>query len=183
MIEKYRLPIGLSIVGIVLIIGGIFASGLNIAKPKQYPKESLVQAEKIISVDVSGAVLKPGVYQLKDGSRIEEAIAASGGFAENANQEYISKYLNLAQKLSDGFKVYIPLTAEPPAAAGSTPNQSKVNINKASQAEIEALPGIGPTTAAKIISLRPFQSIEDLLNKKAVSRSVYEKIKDLVVLY
>lgn len=183
MIEKYKLPIGLGVVGIVLIIGGIFASGLNKAKPKEFPKESLVQSEKIISVDVSGAVQKPGVYKLKDGDRIEEAVAAAGGFAENANQSFISKYLNLAQKLSDGSKVYVPFEGEQGSAAGSAPNQSKININTASQAELEALPSVGPTTAAKIISLRPYQTMEDLLNKKAVSKSVYEKIKDQLVLY
>ncbi len=181
MIEKYKLPIGLSIVGIVLIIGGIFASGLNIAKPKQYPKESLVSTDRFISVDVSGAVQTPGVYKLKDGDRIEEAIKAAGGFAENANQEFISKYLNLAQRLSDGSKIFVPQTGE--NGTTGTSGQAKVNINTASQSEIENLPGIGPTTASKIISLRPYQTIEDLLNKKAVTKSVYEKIKDQLVLY
>lgn len=193
-IEKYKLPIVLSLLGIVLIIGGIFASGLNKSaswRTKEYPKESLVQNIKTLSVDISGAVVKPGVYQLKDGSRIEEAVSAAGGFSETANKEYISKYLNLAQKLSDGSKVYIPTEGESVpqgfagagAAAGIAGVQSKVNINTASQSEIEALPGIGPVTAAKIVSLRPYQTLEDLLNKKAVSRSVFEKIKDVLTLY
>src|SRR5258708_1267519 len=100
ILEKFKLPIALSLLGIVLIIGGIFASGLTKAKPKQFPKESLVESEKIISVDVSGAVLKPGVYELKEGARIEQAISEAGGFNQNSSQEYISKYLNLAQKLT-----------------------------------------------------------------------------------
>lgn len=187
-IEKFKLPIGLSIVGIVLIIGGIFASGINKQKPKNYPKESLIDAQKLISVDVSGAVIKPGVYQLKDGLRIEEAIKVAGGFGENANKEYISKYLNMAQKLSDGSKVYVPFANEqaPVNQAGTvaaTSTQAKININSASQAEIEALPGIGPVTASKIISARPYQNIEELISKKVVSKSVFEKIKDLIVIY
>ncbi len=187
MIEKYKLAIGLSVVGIVLIIGGIFSSGLNKVKPKEYPKESLVAIDRLISVDVSGAVQTPGVYKLKDGDRIEEAIKAAGGFAENANGEFISKYLNLAQKLSDGSKVYIPFKGEQASvgqtsAAGNNA-QAKVNINLASQAEIEALPGIGPITASKIISGRPYQTIEELQSKKVVSKSVFEKIKDVIAVY
>lgn len=180
-IDKFKLPIGLSVVGIVLILGGIFTS----SKPqREYPKESLVNTQKLVSVDVSGAVNKPGVYQVKDGSRVEDVIKAAGGFAENANQEYISKYLNLAQKLVDGSKIFVPFAGENASAPlGAVPNESKVNINTASQAQLEALPGIGPTTAAKIISLRPYQTIEDILNKKAVSKSVYEKIKDQLLLY
>lgn len=184
-IEKFKLPIGLSFLGVVLIIGGIFAS--NLKKERDFPKESLVESQKIISVDVSGAVKRPGVYQLKDGARIEDSIKASGGFSENVNSEYVSKYLNMAQKLSDGSKVYVPAEGESgptiQTASGSNSNQSKVNINTASQAEIEALPGIGPVTAAKIISTRSYQSIEELSSKKVVSKAVFEKIKDSVVVY
>ena len=193
-IEKFKLPIGLSFLGTVLIIGGILASGLNKSVGRRagdFPKESLMDSQKLISIDVSGAVQKSGVYQLKDGSRIEEAIKAAGGFSENVNSEYVSKYLNMAQKLSDGSKVYVPLQGEANTGsagfvgkAGTVAGvQTKVNINSASQVEIEALPGIGPVTAAKIISARPYQTVEDLLSKKAVSKAVFEKIKELVVVY
>lgn len=187
-IEKFKLPIGLSLVGIVLILGGLFATGLTRSKSKEYPKESLVSQDKVISVDVSGAVVKSGVYQLKEGSRIEEAINAAGGFSKDSNGEYVSKYLNMAQKLSDGSKVYVPFEGEQiPSQGGGTvageASSSKVNINSASQSELEALPGIGPVTASKIISGRPYQKIEDLLSSKIVSKSVFEKIKDSIVVY
>ncbi len=189
-IEEFKIPIALSVVGVVLIIGGVLSSGLDKQKPKEYPKESLVQSQKSISVDVSGAVNNPGVYKLSDGDRIEEAIKAGGGFSEKANQEYISKYLNMAQKLSDGTKVYVPYEGEVSAntggltgVAGSASVQGKVNINTSSQSEIESLPEIGPVTASKIIAARPYASIDELLSKKAVSKSVYEKIKDSVVTY
>ena len=194
-IEKFKIPIALSLVGIVLIIGGIFTSGLN--KPKQFPKESLIQAQKSISVDVSGAVNNRGVYKLNDGDRIEDAIKAAGGFSEGttsgkANKEYVSKYLNMAQKLSDGTKVYVSFEGESTPRGGdngglaprsSTSIVRKVNINTASQSELEALPGIGPVTASKIISDRPYGKIEELLDKKAVGKSVFEKIKDSIVVY
>ena len=186
VIERFKMPIALSLVGVVLILGGIFAS--SITTKKTFPKESMVEAERLISVDVSGAVQKPGVYQLKMGARIEEAISAAGGFTQTANGEYISKYLNMAQKLSDGAKVYVPVVGESGPVGQTTGsvsgiNSSKVNINNATQAQLEALPGIGPVTASKIISDRPYQSIDDLLSKKIVSKAVFEKIKDSLTLY
>lgn len=183
--DKFKIPIALSLLGIVLIIGGLFASGLNQQQPKDFPKQSMVDSQKMISVDVSGAVNKPGVYQLIMGSRIEEAISAAGGFSETANGEYISKYLNMAQKLSDGSKIYVPIAGETAGTSATTGVmvEAKVNINTATQAELEALPGIGPVTASKIISDRPYQKVEDLFSKKIVSKAVFEKIKDSLVLY
>lgn len=188
-LEQFKLPIGLSVVGIVLIIGGVLASGLTKhPSTSSVPKESLVQNQKQISVDVSGAVNKPGVYQLPDGSRVEDAIKAAGGFSEQSNSEYISKYLNMAQKLSDGTKVYVPFIGEEGGVSGGSvvagvKAVAKVNINTAGQTELEALPGIGPVTASKIISDRPYGSLEELSSKKVVSKSVFEKIKDQLVVY
>lgn len=187
IIDRYKLPIGLSILGLVLIIGGIFTSGKTLQKSKQFPKESLVESTKMIAVDVSGAVNKPGVYKLKEGLRVEQAIAEAGGFSETANGEYISKSLNLAQKLTDGTKIYVPVSGEAfVSQAGSVAganSQPKININSASSSEIESLPDIGPVTASKIISSRPYQSIDELASKKIVSKAVFEKIKESVVVY
>lgn len=169
-----------------MIIGGIIYSGSTKRSSQDFPKESIVDAQREISVDVSGAVVKPGVYKLKMGARIEDAIQAAGGFAPDSNREYISKYLNMALKLTDGSKVYVPLVGEKGSGVQggiSASIESKVNINTASQPEIEALPGIGPVTASKIISERPYRSVDELVNKKIVSKAVFEKIKDSVVIY
>lgn len=188
-LEQFKIPIALSLLGLVLIIGGVFASGLNKQQQKTFPKESLAESQKLISIDVSGAVQKPGVYKLTYGSRIEQAIQASGGFSKEANQEYISKYLNMAQKVSDGTKVYVPFEGEQASGpqrnggVAGTQTNSQVNINTVTQAELESLPGIGPVTASKIISDRPFQVVEDLLNKKTVSKAIFEKIKEQLVVY
>lgn len=188
--QRFKLPIGLSLVGLILILGGIFTSGLNKSKPKDFPKESLVDSQKQISVDVSGAVAKPGVYQLKDGARIEDAVVAAGGFTTTVNQEYVSKYLNMAQKISDGSKVYVPVSGDSTVAGGFVGQSGvagakivQVNINTATQAELEALPGIGPVTASRIISDRPYQTVEELQSKKVVSKAVFEKIKEQLVVY
>lgn len=187
ILERFKIPIALSLVGIVLIIGGIVSSKIS-SKPAQFPKESLMDSsQRVLSVDVSGAVVKPGVYQLSDGSRIEDAIKAAGGFTENANQNYITKSLNMAQKINDGTKIYVPVTGDSGVVAGTVSSNgaqtAKVNINTASQSELEALPGIGAVTASKIISSRPYQNAEELLGKKVVGKSVYEKIKDSLVVY
>ena len=92
----------------------------------------------------------------------------------------------MAAKLIDGQKVYVPTTSEQVVSGqGLVVGQSQnglISINSGTQAELESLPGVGPVTAQKIISLRPYGSVEELLSKKAVSNSVYAKIKDLVSL-
>ncbi|OGE37333.1 hypothetical protein A3B45_04625 [Candidatus Daviesbacteria bacterium RIFCSPLOWO2_01_FULL_39_12] len=190
-IQEFRIPLALSLVGLVLIIGGLVTSNKPNSKIEQFPKESLVDGNKLISVDVSGAVRKPGVYQIKLTSRVEDAVSAAGGFTVDANQEYIAKYINLAQKISDGSKIYIPFQGENSAGGSNiqggvvsgTNAQAQVNINSSSQSELEALPGIGPVTASKIISGRPYQKVEDLLGQKIVSKKVFDQIKDRITLY
>lgn len=182
LLNQYKLPLILSLVGIVLIIGGVFSSGL-LTKEKEYPKESIVSKENLseIKVDVSGAVNKPGVYSLPASGRVEDAIKIAGSFAANANQEYISKSLNLSQKVSDGMKIYVPFEGEVVSGAViGVASSGKTSLNNATQRELEDLPGVGPVTASKIMSSRPYNEVEELLNKKVVSKSVFEKIKDLI---
>lgn len=178
-----KLPILICATGVVLIIGGIFTSGL-IPKPntRLNSQEKSTYSSKI-KVDVSGAVEKPSVYSLNAGSRIEDAMIVAGGFHPSANKQYISKSLNLSQKLSDGQKIYIPFEretfdyAQGGAVAGK---EFKVNLNSATQKQLEDLPGIGAATALKIMSLRPYATAGELLSKKVVTKAVFEKIKDLV---
>lgn len=187
IIDQYKIPIALSLVGLVLIIGGLFSSGLfkKTIKLQQFPKESLTNYQKI-KVDISGAVINPGVYEIETGSRMEDLVKSSGGFSASASAEYISKTINLATKISDGQKVYIPFEGESPQYSGvgvmgiQTTSSSKIGINSATGGQLEALPGIGAVTAEKIISKRPYQSVDELLIKKVVSKTVYDKIKDLV---
>lgn len=132
-----------------------------------------------IVVDVDGAVVKPGVYHLQFGARLEEAVAASGGLTQDADRGRI----NLAAKVTDGQKVYIPAQGEEVLDNRQQVTSSStnlININTASESQLDKLPGIGPVTAGKIINLRPYGSLEELLSKKAVTSSVYQKIKDLV---
>ena len=149
-----------------------------------------VPTEKPIIVHVTGAVPRPGVYALAQGSRVQDAISAAGGFLADAEKSGI----NLARALEDGEQLDIPYMAgsspvigtEIPSLVLTEPSSSSelININTASQAELETLPGIGPTTAQKIIQYReqngPFVSTEDIINVSGIGPGTYERIKDLI---
>lgn len=187
-LQTYKIPILLSLLGVVLILGGIFSSGLVNAKKPQtqnFPKESLVSPSKFteIKLDISGAVNNPAVYSLPADSRVEDAVKAAGGFSPSANADYIAKNINLSQKLTDGQKIYIPFQGENVggvSASGGTSSGTLVNLNSASETDLEALPGVGPTTAQKIISGRPYSSLDDLTTKKIVTKSVFAKFQSQV---
>ena len=143
---------------------------------------SASQGQRIV-VHVDGAVAKPGVYELTDSARVSDAVSVSGGLSDSADTAKV----NLAAKVTDGQKIYIPKVGEQSTGTlQSTAGDSVsglVNINTASESQLDTLPGIGPVTAQKIIASRPYSSPEELLTKKAVGQSVYEKIKDLVAIY
>lgn len=142
--------------------------------------QSAVLGEVVVHVD--GAVNKPGVYRLSADLRVNDAIAAAGGFTKGADTSKI----NLAAKLADGQKIHVASIGESSSStnqSGGFVNQSDlVSINTATESELDRLPGIGPVTASKIISLRPYSSLNELLGKKAVSKSTFEKIKGLISL-
>ena len=164
-------------------------------------KEDVAQEEKQkIVVHVSGAVNKEGVFELDENSRIADAVQQAEGLKENAD----TKNINLAFKLEDGMKIYIPTIGENvEETVGETQNDEtskyvipsngeaqdkerngKVNINTASQTQLETLPSIGPATSLKIINYREehgdFQSIEDLKEVSGIGDAKYENIKDLI---
>lgn len=145
-------------------------------------------------IDVSGGVARPGLYRLPPGSRVGDAIDAAGGFGPSVDAAAATAALNLAEPLTDGAKVLVPERGQPtpavgtdgPVAVGGGPpagGGGKVDINSASSAQLEELPGIGPVTAAKIIAAReeaPFRGVEELLSRKVLGPSTYEKVKALV---
>lgn len=188
-LSRYKIPLLLSLVGAVLIIGGLISSGILY---KTFFKQTITQANfrseqtKAIKVDISGAVTSPGVYTLTDQSRMEDAIKAAGGLSQDVDQEYISKSINLAQKITDGMKVYIPSIGEEQSLQTSgmalNPQNSLININSASLSDLDGLPGVGQVTAQKIVDSRPYSDINDLMIKKVLSKSVFDKVKDKITL-
>jgi len=147
-----------------------------------------------VVVDVGGAVASPGVYRLPAGSRVGDAVAAAGGFGPRVDAARAAAELNLAAVLEDGAQVIVPSrddaapTVGPAGGAGSTGGGGGaagelVDLNAATQAELEALPGIGPVTATKIIDSRAterFTSVDDLRTRKLVGAKTFDSLRDLV---
>lgn len=150
------------------------------------------ESQEII-IHITGSVVNQGIVKLKENSRVSDAIEAAGGTLEDAD---LSK-INLAFVLEDGMKIYIPKyndeqnTEENKITETTNVSESKdkttnikININTANQSEFEKLPGIGISTAKKIISYRnengKFKSIEDIKNVKGIGTSKFEQIKEFI---
>ena len=143
------------------------------------------QQKASIFIHVGGSVAKPGLYELKEGSRVKDAIDAAGGLNEEANIDSI----NLAEIVSDGQQIIVSSTqasAEGTTSTGATQGAStgKVNINSATATELKTLDGVGDATAQKIIDYRQnqgrFSKPEDLKKVSGIGDKKYEAIKDKI---
>jgi competence protein ComEA len=161
------------------VLIGLLAAGLiwlSVARPRGESVTLLPTATpSMLTVYVNGAVATPGVYTLPDGSRIDAAITAAGGFLPGAEQTNI----NLATLLTDGQQINVPGIVDT-----SHLNVGRVNINTATVEELNGLPGIGPTTAQAIVDYRqqhgPFQVIQDIQNVPGVGPATFENIKNFI---
>jgi competence protein ComEA len=137
---------------------------------------------KNLVVHVAGMVISPGVYDLPEGSRTKDAVDAAGGPAHEADLNA----LNLAALLVDGQKVLVPKQGEVAsggAAEEATEHQGKVNLNVATEAQLQELPGIGPVLADRIVAYRQrkqFTSTRQLLEVEGIGQKKYNSLKDLV---
>lgn len=199
----------------ILLTGCIITSLISSNdKAKTLPVSSLPQSAqgavtskavqaKTVRVQVSGAVLEPGIYDLPASCRVEEAIAAAGGLTENADSERV----NLVRKVRDGMQIRVPVQKAArtgrtqrksaqaksglgesasgksgSAKAGSGMMQS-VRINSAGVSELQQLPGIGPALAQRIVQTRSggrFTSAEDLLRVPGIGKAKLAKLRDYV---
>jgi competence protein ComEA len=137
----------------------------------------------VLIVDVEGGVVSPGVHRLPAGSRIADALQAAGGYAESADLAAAAQALNLAAALVDGQQVYVPVVGALTDGSGGEGDVGLVNLNRATQSELEALPGIGPVTAEKIIAAReeqPFTTLDELVTRDVLTARQRDQIADLV---
>jgi len=195
VLKKHWVPLCLGALGTIFFAYGLIGLFLTnktasddivfeVNSAQQNPSET-----RIIFVDIEGAVVKPGLYKLPQDSRIQDGLIAAGGVSATADREYVAKNLNLATKLTDGAKIYIPSIGEAlsgmSALNASSQNLagSLININTSSQTQLETLSGIGPVTASKIVGGRLYNSVEELLSKKIVGSKVFDQIKEKISVY
>lgn len=192
-VKRNLLVLSLGALGVIFFVYGLiglFLSNKSASDEIVFSSEKNLVETKTIMVDIEGAVVKQGLYELPLNSRIQDSLVAAGGLSAQADREYVAKNLNLATKLTDGAKIYIPKEGEAKGITGTTgitgstqALNGQININTASESELDTLSGVGPVTARKIIAARPYTSVGELLSKKIVGNKVYEQIKDKITVY
>jgi len=194
--------------GAVSVRGAAGAVGIADASSSDSPEATAAgrtttggdRAPATVVVEVNGAVRRPGLYRLAVDARVGDAIGAAGGYGPRVDASG-AQSLNLAARLADGQQIHVPARGErapggadgrttagtaasgAPAGGGTAGPSGPVNVNTATSGELEALPGIGPATAAKIIAARttsPFTSIDELRTRKVVGQATLEKIRALI---
>ncbi len=190
--KKNFLVLGLLGVGLVFLgIGAMQILGTHKTQIKFEKSAEVAGVESSssakIKIDVEGQVINPGVYSLNTDARIQDALIAAGGMSSQADR----KQINLAAKVADGQKIYVPAQGEAMPAGSSMISSSgstaqnpngPVSINSATESELDSLPSVGPVTAQKIINGRPYAVLQDLVSKKILGQKTYDKIKDMISL-
>ena len=205
MTRRDQLAVGLVAAGVLCLAGAAWllvgSTGVAPApsdgelqpslSPVAAASASLVPPADLV-IDVQGAVKRPGVVLLPPGARVADALAAAGGYSRQADLNAAAGSLNLAALLTDGAQVYVPIIGAPTAgggagtggiATGGGGGSTLVNVNTATPEELEALPGIGPVTAQKIVAARaeqPFATLDEMVDREVIDRGQLEDIRDLV---
>jgi competence protein ComEA len=190
--------LGLIAIGIGLNMKGLptgqSANGgqkVEVVKAKISP--TAILEKKMVVFEMSGEVVKPGVYKLDAGSRLHDALVVSGGLAVDADRVWVEKNINQAEIIGDGMKIYIPKIGEVKvttvgqvSGVQTVNNQINklININSATVEELDKLSGVGPAIAGRIIDYRNqnggFKDINELKLVSGIGDKMYDKIKDNV---
>ncbi len=181
-----------SIMGGVVIVYGFYVLLVEQSQVPQCSLEMLNNQNELlvsqlpqITVEVTGAVNHPGVWQFDRTSRVGEALKQAGGFSVQADTEFIAKNLNLALSLKDGDKIYVPFIWEKDLKAENqlgVETKNLVSINQASLKELISLPGIGESRGQAIIENRPYLQLDDLVTKAGISNSIFNELKAAISL-
>ena len=201
-ITKWRIPllIGLGIVQGLIIIGLVFSNqkSAQTENTDEWLLEMQSESESIFQepeeqepvfwvVDVKGAVTNPGIYEVAKNMRVQNAIDLAGGLLQNAETSHI----NFAQHVTDQMLLYIPVVGEEivdiPYTQPNSPVEegtSKININTATDLELQALPGIGEKKALQIINYRTengsFSTIEELMEVSGIGQKTFDTLKESI---
>ena len=197
--ESWSLSAKAAVVGGILLIlvgvGGLFSKkeesveGTTVVETTMLVEKTEVSTtqETVIFVDIKGAVKNPGVYQMKVGDRVKDALDAAGGLTEEAD----SQKVNLAKRLEDQMAIVVPKVGEEaeeiPAGATSKEEakEGKVNINTATVEELKTLKGVGEKKAEAIIEYRKkngsFKTKEDLMKVRGIGKKLFESFEERIV--
>jgi len=191
--------------GLVMIIGGLALAvrdGMwkseEVEMVRAGQDENNTQVVNKVYIDISGAVVNPGVYELDEGDRVIDVLKVCGGLSAEADRQWVEQNINRARPIKDGEKIYIPKLGEVLGKSeilnskletnsnvlNSNDLNGLVNINKATVAELDKLPGVGPAIAQKIIDYRQekggFVSVEEIKLVSGIGDKMFENIKDLI---
>jgi competence protein ComEA len=191
---KYRAVLAATILGAVAMSLGLLflqrppAPHVVVQQPVASPSLATTvptPVAALIVVHMSGEVLVPGVYKLPIGARVDDAVRAAGGVTVDGDVHR----LNLAARLADGQHLVVPRKSDPvalSATSASSPAPALINVNTATVAELDGLPGVGPVTAQRIVAYReqhgPFTRVDELHDAKLVNAATLEKIRELITL-
>lgn len=197
--ESWSLSAKAAVIGGILLIlvgvGGLFSKkeesveGTTVVETTMLAEKTEVSTtqETVIFVDIKGAVKNPGVYQMKVGDRVKDALDAAGGLTEEAD----SQKVNLAKRLEDQMVIVVPKVGEEAEEipAGETRKEAtkegKVNINTATVEELKILKGVGEKKAEAIIEYRKkngsFQTKEDLMKVRGIGKKLFDSFQERIV--
>jgi competence protein ComEA len=177
-----RNQIAIFAAAVVLMGAFIVARSLTDRSPRgiEFRDEGLPPSGRPIIVHIDGAVANPGVYELRDGDRLADAIDAAGGPTEEADSEE----LNLARRVRDEERIVIPERAGALPLSGFAALSGPININTASADLLDTLPGIGEAYSRRIVDSRtvdgPYKATEDLISRRVLPRATFDGIASLI---
>ncbi|MEK6275024.1 MAG: helix-hairpin-helix domain-containing protein [Actinomycetota bacterium] len=179
---RRRLAAGALLLGLLLLLGGRhFLNAGTAAQATSAAAAVPIRAEQgpELVVHVVGAVHRPGLYHLSQGSRVADAVKRAGGSTRRADLSLV----NLAAPLADGIQVVVPVKAAAGEAGATAATQGPVHLNIATLEQLDALPGVGPVTAQKILDYRQkngaFTSVEDLDAIPGIGPARIEQLRDV----
>lgn len=179
-------------------------SGIPLPESSIPHPDSSLQLPSVLAVDVSGAVVFPDVYEVSPGARLADVIEKAGGLTDAVDASFVARNYNMSKLVGDQEKIYIPYTWDitngtfieekrvleylSPLYGLSAQNEyglsalspNNISLNTASLEELDTLPGVGQVTAQKIVDNRPYTTTDELLSKKVVNQSTFDKIQEFI---
>ena len=194
-VGAFVLAVGSGSGGTIAVEGGVPLALASPGASSSSDSRGASGSGQIVVVEIVGAVERPGVFRLPADSRVGDLVAAAGGYGPRVDADRAGRELNLAAALKDGDHIRVPSRDDAAAASarpadgggqgggGGSSASGPIDLNRATEGELDTLPGIGPVTAAKIVASReeqPFTAVEDLRTRKLVGEKTFASLKDLV---